>query len=122
MNKNKFGCLEIIIGNMFSGKSTELIRRINTMKSINKKIVIINYLHDNRYSNDSVSTHDSVSVKSLKIEKLLLIPIEILIESECIFIDEGQFFNDLYEFICLYVDIYKKHMVCLLYTSPSPRD
>jgi len=111
MNKNKFGSLEIIIGNMFSGKSTELIRRINTMKSINKKIVIINYLHDNRYSVDSISTHDSISVKSLKIENLLLIPIETLIECDCIFIDEGQFFNDLYQFICLYVDIYKKHMV-----------
>ena len=31
------GKLELIIGNMFSGKSTELIRRINMTKSINKK-------------------------------------------------------------------------------------
>ena len=36
-NLKKFG-LELIIGNMFSGKSTELIRRINREKSINKKI------------------------------------------------------------------------------------
>ena len=31
------GRLELIIGGMFSGKSTELIRRINREKSINKK-------------------------------------------------------------------------------------
>ena len=31
------GKLELIIGNMFSGKSTELIRRLNREKSIQKK-------------------------------------------------------------------------------------
>ena len=35
----KMGSLEIIIGNMFSGKSTELIRRINSILSINKNII-----------------------------------------------------------------------------------
>jgi thymidine kinase len=35
------GRLELIIGHMFSGKSSELIRRINREKSINKKIMIV---------------------------------------------------------------------------------
>ena len=43
---NTSGKLELIIGNMFSGKSTELIRRINRDKSINKKILIINYMDE----------------------------------------------------------------------------
>ena len=37
MEKNIQGKLELIIGNMFSGKTSELIRRINREKSINKK-------------------------------------------------------------------------------------
>ena len=35
------GKLELIIGNMFSGKSSELIRRINREKCINKKILVV---------------------------------------------------------------------------------
>jgi hypothetical protein len=31
------GRLELIIGNMFSGKSTELIRRVHRERSIHKK-------------------------------------------------------------------------------------
>ena len=50
------GKLELIIGNMFSGKSTELIRRINIEKSISKKILVINYIGDNRYSSNSISS------------------------------------------------------------------
>ena len=64
------GRLELIIGSMFSGKSTELIRRINREKSIDKKIIIINYINDNRYSSNSVSTHDQVKVNCIKVSKL----------------------------------------------------
>ena len=105
------GSLELIIGNMFSGKSTELIRRINSIKSINKKALVINYIHDNRYSKDSVSTHDSVKIQSLKSDLLLLIDKELIINSDFIFIDEGQFFSDLIEFVKLYVDFYKKNVI-----------
>jgi thymidine kinase len=93
------GRLELIIGNMFSGKSTELIRRINREKSINKKIIIINYLHDNRYSSSSISTHDLVKVNCIKVEKLMELPNDLVKEYDSIFIDEGQFFLDLYKFV-----------------------
>ena len=38
----KSGRIDIIIGSMFSGKSTELIRRINRYKVLSKKILVIN--------------------------------------------------------------------------------
>jgi thymidine kinase len=102
------GRLELIIGNMFSGKSTELIRRINREKSINKKIIIINYLHDNRYSSNSISTHDFLKVNCVKVEKLTELPNDLLKEYDSIFIDEGQFFEDLYTFVISFID---KHIV-----------
>jgi thymidine kinase len=102
------GRLELIIGNMFSGKSTELIRRINREKSINKKIIVINYLHDNRYSSNSISTHDLVKVNCVKVENLMELPYELLKEYDSIFIDEGQFFVDLYQFVTNFID---KHIV-----------
>jgi thymidine kinase len=102
------GRLELIIGGMFSGKSTELIRRINREKSINKKIIIINFIDDNRYSSNSISTHDMIKVNCVKVEKLFEIPEELLNNYDSIFIDEGQFFYDLYAFVQKFID---KHIV-----------
>ena len=67
------GSLELIIGNMFSGKSSELIRRINREKSINKKILVVNFISDNRYSSNSVATHDNLKVNCLKLQKRVCI-------------------------------------------------
>ena len=105
------GKLELIIGNMFSGKSTELIRRFNREKSINKKIIVINYIDDNRYSNDSISTHDSRMVKCIKLKKLCDLDYHTIINNDSFFIDEGQFFSDLYNMVSHLVDFYKKHVV-----------
>ena len=105
------GKLELIIGNMFSGKSTELIRRINIEKSISKKILVINYIGDNRYSSNSISTHDHTKINCLKLEKLLDFNENMLSSYDSIFIDEAQFFTDLYKFVLNAVDNHHKHVV-----------
>ena len=105
------GRLELIIGNMFSGKSTELIRRINREKSINKKILVINYIHDNRYSTDSIATHDNGVVKCIKLKFLSELNKEQIENYDSIFIDEGQFFSDLYDIVKKLVDTCKLHVV-----------
>ena len=44
------GRIDIIMGCMFSGKSTELIRIANIYKVLEKKILIINHSFDQRYT------------------------------------------------------------------------
>ena len=110
-SKHQNGRLELIIGNMFSGKSTELIRRINREKSINKKIIVINFADDNRYATNSVATHDQTKINCLKLSKLSDINKELLKQYESFFIDEGQFFPDLYSFVSDLVDNYRKHVI-----------
>jgi len=105
------GRLELIIGNMFSGKSSELIRRIYRERSINKKIVVINFSGDNRYSQNSVATHDNTKINSLKLSKLSEISINMINQYDSFFIDEGQFFPDLYTVIKVLVDTHHKHVV-----------
>lgn len=105
------GRLELIIGNMFSGKSTELIRRINRERSINKKILVINYIGDNRYATNSVATHDNNTVECLKLDKLSNIDKKIIKQYDSFFIDEGQFFIDLYTGVKQLVERHKKHVV-----------
>ena len=48
------GRLDLIIGPMFSGKSTELIRKIRLAKIINKKVLVIKPIIDIRYKNDKI--------------------------------------------------------------------
>ena len=109
--QNQNGRLELIIGNMFSGKSTELIRRINRERSIYKKIIIINYSDDNRYATNAIATHDQTKIDCLKMNTLSEFNMNLINEYDSFFIDEGQFFTDLYPFVIDLVDNHKKHVV-----------
>ena len=62
--------LELIIGCMFSGKSTELIRRIRRYQSIGKKVCVINHNADTRTDN-KVQTHYGDNIDSLKYAHLM---------------------------------------------------
>ena len=50
--------LNLIIGCMFSGKTTELLRIAKRLRSIDQNVLIINYIEDKRYSDTEMSTHD----------------------------------------------------------------
>ena len=62
--------IEIIIGCMFSGKTTELIRRVSRYQSINKKCVIINSIIDTR-NKKGVMTHSGNTVNAIKTQHLM---------------------------------------------------
>ena len=49
------GKLELIIGPMFSGKSTELIRRIRLLQKIDKKVLVTKPQIDMRYNQDKIT-------------------------------------------------------------------
>ena len=55
------GNLETIVGAMFAGKTSELLKRILWAKHQNKKIIVIKPSIDNRYSNDKIITHNDLS-------------------------------------------------------------
>ena len=91
--------LNILLGPMFSGKSTELIRRIRKYKTIKKKILIITHINDSYRTNKSViETHDNVYEEAISLHRLRDIEkIPLFEESEMIFIEEGQFFEDIFD-------------------------
>ena len=81
---------------MFSGKSTELQRKIKRYQHANKKCLVINYIKDNRYSSEDVaSTHDLVMIPAKKMHHLSDLSDAKALEYDVIGIDEGQFFDDL---------------------------
>ncbi len=58
VNSKLRGHIELICGPMFSGKSTELLRRCKRYEIAGHNILRIKYAEDCRYSVDSISTHD----------------------------------------------------------------
>ena len=55
------GKLETIVGAMFAGKTSELLKRILWAKHQSKKIVVIKPIIDNRYSQEKIITHNDLS-------------------------------------------------------------
>lgn len=96
--KNSY--LEIILGSMFSGKTSRLVEIYKQYKFCNIPIVVINHSIDNRYDENMLSTHDNVKIPCIKTNNLLdLIDSEDVYFSQVILINEGQFFPDLYLFV-----------------------
>ena len=104
--------LEIIMGCMFSGKSTELIRRLKRYKAIGENVLVINSSTDTRSDEQVLKTHDNETFNCIKTDNLKdIFSNENFLKSKIIGIDEGQFFKDLYDFVFLTLHNYEKHII-----------
>lgn len=100
--------LEIIIGPMFSGKTTYLTKIYNQFYQTHN-IKVINYSGDTRYHSTMLSTHDKVMIPCVFTNLLSDVCDETRIEGiDIILINEGQFFQDLYETVYNLVETHKK--------------
>ena len=88
--------LHLILGCMFSGKTTELLRIAKRLNSIGQKVLLLNYHEDTRYSSTDVMTHDhdKVSIESHFIKKLDIS----YSDYSVVCINEAQFFEGLKDF------------------------
>lgn len=106
------GKLELIIGCMFSGKSTSLLNRERQHKLLGRKILIVNHSSDNRYGENIVSSHDMISANALSIPALnQLKELDTYMDTDILMIEEAQFFPDLYEFVLDSVEKDRKHVI-----------
>ena len=109
--------LELIIGPMFAGKSTELIKKIKMYNILEKNVLVINHSINNRYGTHGICTHDKDSINnSINIEKLAELEKDefkqLFNDAEVIIIDEIQFFSDAFEKITNWLDVYNKKIIC----------
>ena len=105
------GEIHILMGCMYAGKTSELVRRLSRYESIDLKVLLVSPQIDTRGS-DSVICHDGHDMKALKISKLKdLFQSQRYKDSTVIGIDEGQFFSDLFEFCKVACEKDHKHIV-----------
>ena len=95
------GYLEIILGPMYSGKTSRLVEIYKQCKLCNIPVAVINHSIDTRYdSGDLLSTHDKIKIPCIKTTNLFdIYENEDVYLSKVILINEGQFFPDLYHFV-----------------------
>jgi thymidine kinase len=105
------GYLELIIGPMYSGKSSRLVEIFKKCQFCNIPVVVINHDIDNRYDDELMSTHDKVMVPCMKTTQLRKVW-PLALGCEVILINEGQFFDDLYEVVKEMVQMGKQVYVC----------
>ena len=99
---NKKGFVELIIGCMFSGKTSELFRRTCLLEVINKEYILVNHSKDTRYGNNVISTHDKHQKYCVCLESICDLwhkYADIYERCDDIFIEEAQFFEDLEKFV-----------------------
>jgi len=90
------GYLELIMGPMFSGKTSRLIQIKKKYEVLNKSILVVKPIIDNRYSLQSVIvTHDQNREDC--VSRFKLSEVYDIDKYDVIIIEEGQFFTDLYE-------------------------
>ncbi len=90
---NNFGCLEVICGNMFSGKTEELIRRLRRAKIARLNVKIFKPKVDTRYEEGNIVSHNQLKLKSFVVESTAEI-YDLANDADVIGIDEAQFFDD----------------------------
>jgi thymidine kinase len=105
------GYLKIILGCMYSGKTSSLIRIYKYNKIAGIKTEVINYIDDNRYDPVKMSTHDGIKIDCLKFKNLNELfdkESDLIEKTDSFIINEGQFFNDLYDVVNKLVNEYNK--------------
>jgi thymidine kinase len=108
LEKEDVGYFELIIGPMYSGKTTELMRKGNIYKNIGKNVLAINHSINVRYDTDKISSHDRntwdecVILDELK--KLKELNRYLYDKTDVILIEELQFFKDAYNCVIDFVE------------------
>ncbi len=93
------GWIEVVCGSMFSGKTEELIRRLNRARIAGQTVEIFKPAIDTRYDETAVVSHNENSIQSTPITSSLNM---LLMRNQAtvVGIDEAQFFDDELVYVC----------------------
>ena len=96
---SRAGWIEVICGSMFSGKTEELIRRLNRARIAKQKVEIFKPAMDIRYSEVQIVTHDAHAIPSTPVQSASQILLMVN-DVNVVGIDEAQFFDSEITSVC----------------------
>lgn len=105
--------LELILGPMFAGKTSALQSIVKRHSALGIKCVVYKPVSDTRYGSDTyMCSHDLTKVKAIPVKNLTNHALmEPYLEAKIVVIEEGQFFEDLYDFVLKAVEQDKKIVI-----------
>jgi thymidine kinase len=114
MTSSTHGYLELILGSMFSGKTSYLLEVYKKCMFCNIPVAVINYTADNRYTTEPMlSTHDKQMIPCIlacSIQEAITNHQDMIEHADTILINEGQFFPDIEEEVKQLVEISNKRV------------
>jgi thymidine kinase len=94
LHRKSTGCIEVITGSMFSGKSEELIRRVKRAEYAKQKVVVFKHSIDKRYHENNVVSHARNEIAAYAVSNIKSMRDIVNITGALIIgIDEVQFFG-----------------------------
>lgn len=114
--------LEIVLGPMFSGKSSRILSIVSRYSALNLPILVIKHSADDRYSSDEVSTHDRRTAPCMKVSSFSGLMRKFLERYQVIIVEEAQFFSGLVNFVKTTVDKMRKNVVLVGLDGDSNRE
>lgn len=115
------GFLELFLGPMFSGKTSALVQSYRRYTIAQKRVLVLNHSLDDRYSKTQLSTHDGRCIPCKFTNKLNNYNEEID-NYDVVLINEGQFFDDIYETVVNWVEDKKKIVIVCGLDGTSERE
>lgn len=102
--------IELILGPMFSGKTTELFKRLKRAQHSDKTFVLYKYSKDVRYASlNRAASHDLVTVQAVPVENFA--SVHEFPDVDVIGIDEGQFIGNVALFAMAAADAGKRVII-----------
>ena len=102
--------LHLILGPMYSGKTTLLLSRRERYLLGGKKCLVVKYGNDLRYSEDEICAHNQRSINAIK--TTLLEEVDNLVDNvDVVLIDEVQFYEDAHQYCDMWAN-QKKIVEC----------
>jgi thymidine kinase len=97
---------------MFSGKSSEMIRRIRRVRVYDRfNVLVVKHKIDTRYEHDYVCSHNLDKEKCIPLHQLSdVIDHPAYSVATHVFVEEAQFFQDLFDVVLHMVKEDKKHV------------
>jgi len=87
------GWIELICGGMFSGKTEEMIRRVQRAQIARQKVQVFQHALDLRYGEKRISSHSGASIPAITVQAASDVLGLVRPDTEVVAVDEAQFFD-----------------------------
>ena len=89
----RVGCIEVVCGSMFSGKTEELLRRVKRARLGKQPVQVFKPRLDDRYDALKVVSHEGTNADAMPVASAGELLARVLPETAVVGIDEVQFFD-----------------------------